>query len=249
MNTLRTRAIFFSLITVFALTLCGCSSGDDNHQYLLIPNAEFISGTPTGTQAATAQQVVITQPTNGTTYTVNQTYTWKVDFTAITEIQVEYIIIEVEDVDGYFVYPLTDEEIAAGFVEIETEVVDTEPVKEQVCNRDYRGNGVCYEKADEGVTGMDFSAANGSTTTLSWTPPVEETVLIPVVEEDEDDEDYSGATCSGWTTYCSCSIRACVSNDASRAWYDVGSGIYECASPTNCYSAAESAVNWCTRGC
>jgi hypothetical protein len=244
------RRVLFCLTAMFSvIILCGCGGSSTTHQYLMIPNAVFVSGTPSsgGSAAPTTQKPVITAPSS-TTYTVNQIVTWTVDFSVVTEVTVKDIIIEVDDINGYFVYPLTDAEIAAGTVDIETEVVNTEPAKTQYCNRDYRGNGTCYEQADTGVTGMDFSAASDDGTNISWTPIVAETISIPAVENNEPDNSDSGDTvCSAWTSYCSCNIRACV--DDTRSWYDVGSGVYYCASQSNCTTAASNAVAYCTQGC
>lgn len=235
------------VLTLSFAVLGSCSSGSSNNQYLKIPNAVFVSGKPVGSLTTTTPKPVVTAPSS-TTYVVNTTVTWSVDFSAaITAgVEIKDVIIEVDEIDGYFVYPLTDAEIAAGAVDIDTEVVTTEPVATEVCNRDYRGNGTCYQKANEGVTGMDFTAAADDGTNLAWAPLVEQTVLIPVVEDDNNSSS-GDEYCSGWTTMCSCNLRAC--SDGTNSWYDVGTGVYYCASPSNCTTAAQNAVAWCTRGC
>ncbi|MFH0799515.1 MAG: hypothetical protein V2A66_04960 [Pseudomonadota bacterium] len=252
---MKTTPRFLVAISIFIICLAaagcfssGSGSGSDGggtttHQYLMIPNAVFQSGTPSSAAAATTQKPKVTAPSN-TTYTVNQTVTWTVDFSVVTEIEITEIIIEVTDLDGYFVYPLTDAEIAAGEVEIETGLVDTEPTTSQVCNRDYRGNGTCYEQADTGVTNMDFAAA--SITGDNFSTYTVESATIENIESS--DGGASGDTvCSSWTAMCSCSLRAC--SDGTNSWYDVGSGVYYCSGVGNCTSAAQQAVAYCTRGC
>jgi len=229
-----------------ATSLVGCSGSSTKNQYLKIPNAIFVSGTPVGSLSTATTKPTVTAPSS-TTYVLNTTVTWTVNFSAITDIEVKDIVILVDELDGYFVYPLTDEEITAGTVDIETSVVDTEPTTTEVCNRDYRGNGTCYQKANEGVTGMDFTAASDDGTNLAWAPYVEEIVLIPVAEDDNNNNSSTDSVCSGWTTMCSCSLRAC--SNGTDSWYDVGTGVYYCTSTTNCYTAAQNAVAWCTRGC
>ena len=246
---MKTKTLFLFVLTICLTTLTGCSSGDTKNQYLKIPNAVFHTGVPVGALSTDTPKPIVTPPSS-TTYVVSQTVKWTVNFSAIVDIEVKDIIIQVPDLDGYFVYPLTDAEIAAGEVAIDTEVVETEPVEKEVCNRDYRGNGTCYAKANEGVTGMDFTAASDNGTTLAWAPYVEEVVDIPVVKQDDNNNNSSGdAVCSEWVAMCSCNLRACVDSDGSRAWYDVGSGVYYCASPSNCTTAAQNATAYCTRGC
>lgn len=238
------KIVFLFTIMANVYVFSGCSGDGDsgNNQYLLIKNAVFMTGTPTGTQTTSTIKPTVTGPST-TMYLVNTPVTWKVDFSTITEIDVTEIIIQLENtsgsIDGYFVYPLTDAEIAAGYVDIETELVDTEPETTQVCNRDYRGNGVCYEKANEGVTNMDFAAAAEPAGAITYSPSEKKVATVPV-------PDTTAEYCSEWISMCSCYIRACATEES--AWYDVGTGVYNC-NGLDCTTAAQNAAAWCTRGC
>ena len=253
MVTIKLKNSVFPGLLALCFLLTGCdtaSESSSNHQYLVMPDAVFIPGPSPGGVAPTAQKPTVST-TSSTTYIVNQPVVWTVNFTTVIDIEVTEIIIVIEEVEGYYVYPLTDEELAQGWVDIETVVYDEEP-STQVCNRDWRGNGTCYEKADEGVTNMDFSAVNSigcnaecvSTggAGITWTPPVEQAVLIPVVV-DEDDS-YSGdTTCTDWTTYGNCNMRTC--SDGNNTWYDIGEGVYYCAAAGDCTVAAQNVANYC----
>jgi hypothetical protein len=236
------------------------------HQYLVIPGAQFFSGSPTAAQTgSSATKPRITAPAN-TTYTVDTIITWTLEWDITVEFEVTDIIIDVPEIDGYFDYMLTQAEIDAGTVSIPTYVTWDVPEKTQVCNRDYRGNGTCYEQADTGVTSMDFTTANID----AYDSNVEivdleinfeaeftfETVVIDEYYDDDYDDDgsYDGdvsgdTACSEWIPMCSCNLRAC--SDGTNAWYDVGSGVYYCASASvgDCTAAAANAAAWCTRGC
>lgn len=246
----------------------GSESSDDSSgttQYLVIPGAQFFSGTPSTANSGQASAPKVTAPLNGTTYLVDTTYTWTVEWTAEIEaaFEVTDIIIEAPELGGYFDYILSDEEKTNLRAEIDSWITLEKPSTTQVCNRDYRGNGVCYEQADTGVTEMDFTTANIGTDQIgtdlieleiSFEAEFEvEVVTIEEYTDNSDDDDSDGgssssdASCSAWVAMCSCNIRAC--SDGVNAWYDVGSGVYYCTSISNCTSAAQSATSYCTQGC
>ncbi|MFH0799520.1 MAG: hypothetical protein V2A66_04985 [Pseudomonadota bacterium] len=262
MKILRLVSVISAVVVLAACGKLGTSSVSDSgsnvsgnsavaHQYLKIPNAVFVPGSPPGSKGNTTQKPKVTAPPN-TAYTLNQTVTWTVTFTSITEITVTDIIIEVPDLDGYFVYPLTPDELAAGEVAIETEVVDSKPGG-QVCNRDWRGNGTCYGEADTGVTGMDFTAASydDAQATFSWTVEVEATVTIESVDSSASDTGGttggsaggSGGTCSSTYMVCTaCSIQSCC-NDSGSCWYVYNGQTYSTSAADQ---IAQSCVHVCT---
>lgn len=268
---LRTKPYFISVLFVLlfgagCMSPLGLDSGDEDdsatttttHQYLFIPNASWYSGSSTYTASPASTAPTATVSEGSPILTVGDSVTWQVNFEAIVEVEVDvsFIIITSEEFDGYFTYPITEEDILNGYVEVEMELAESPP-STTVCNRDYNGNGTCYEEVDSGVTGADFSVANeiGGEMTLTAAFEVELTVseTIEVSEEDADDGsgDNGGSSgdsyCSDWVAYCSCNLRAC--SDGTNAWYDVGSGVYYCASTSDCTAAATSAVQWCTSGC
>ncbi len=268
MKNIISTIVIATACFIFSLVLSGCgtttSTGTDDtteetHQYLVIPGAQFFSGTPTAASTAgSAVKPTVTAPAS-TIYTADTTITWTLEWSAVIDYEVTDIIINVPELNGYFDYMLSEDEITNKQTEIDTYVTWDRPEKTQVCNRDYRGNGTCYEQADTGVTGMDFATANVD----AYDPTVEIvdleinfeaefTVETVTISEVADDDGGGGGTtgdavCSEWVAMCSCSMRAC--SDGSRAWYDVGSGVYYCASISNCTGAATNAVNYCTRGC
>lgn len=270
MTLFRTGAKLPSLLAFILLMLStliifpGCMSAFDGgssdsessttHQYLFIPNASWYSGSSTYTTspASTAPTATVTE--GSPILTVGESVTWQVNFEAIVEVEVDVsvIVITSDDFDGYFTYPITEEDVLNGYVEIEMELAETPP-SEAVCNRDYLGNGTCYEQVDSGVTGADFAVANDIGGEMTLTASVEVEMTVDIVESSDDSTtDDSGGTssdavCSDWVSYCSCSLRAC--SDGTNAWYDVGSGVYYCASTSDCTAAANNAVQWCTSGC
>ncbi len=237
----------------------GDGSSETTHQYLVIPGAQFFSGSPSGTLSAGAVKPTVTAPAN-TTYTVGTTVTWTLDWSLVVDFEVTDIIIDVPEIDGYFDYMLSDEEITNQTTDIDTYVTWDRPETTQVCNRDYRGNGTCYEQADTGVTGMNFTTANVAEDAVDLVDleidfMVEFTAEVVTISEMSEDDGGDGdggggsgnTTCSDWVAMCSCSVRAC--SDGTNSWYDVGSGVYYCASLSNCTSAATNAANYCTQGC
>ncbi|MDO8520059.1 MAG: hypothetical protein Q7T11_07860 [Deltaproteobacteria bacterium] len=257
----RSTPIFALILALCVMPGCFSSSDSDTggstttSQYLIIPNASWYSGSPSYSVAgeSTAPSATVTEGSE--VLTVGNSVTWEVSIETIIEVEAEVSIVVVtsDDFDGYFEYPITEDDILNGFVDIEMDLEESLP-SEATCNRDYLGNGTCYEQVDSGVTSTDFAVANDSGgDTLTLTASVEVELTIDVVEETSDSGDdgstTSGdATCSAWTELCSCSIRAC--SDGTNAWYDVGSaGVYYCASTSNCTAAANSAVAYCTSGC
>lgn len=231
--------------------------GEVTHQYLVIPGAQFFAGAPTAATTGAAKPTV-TAPANKT-YTVGNTVTWTVEWTAELELEfggVTDIVINVPEIAGYFDYMLSDTEITNRQVEIDTYVVWDRPDKTQVCNRDYRGNGTCYEQADTGVTEMNFTAANagpydGSVElvdleiTFEAEFTVEEVVISEVTDEGGGGGEVGDTVCSSWVSMPSCNFRAC--SNGERSWYDVGSGVYYCASLSDCTGAAAQAAAYCSR--
>lgn len=261
---MRNVKSFRVLVTVFA-ALCmvaflpGCFSASgtsDNttttHQYLIIPNSSWYSGTPSYTASPGGTAPTVTLKEGSPVLTVGSTVTWEVTWEATFEVEAEVSMVAItsDDLDGYFTYPITQEDIDNGYVDVDMELEESTP-SEAICNRDYRGNGTCYEEADTGVTSTDFALVNDVGGDMTGTPTGGVGITIGEVDTGGDGGDGGGSSgdtvCSEWVPMCSCNMRAC--SDGSRAWYDVGSGVYYCASISNCTSAAQQAVDYCTRGC
>lgn len=253
----------------FVTTLSGCafpslssSDGEETsttNQYLIIPNASWYSDSVSYSQSQGGGSFpTVTVSEGDQVLTVGTSVTWEVNFEAIVEVEADesFIIVTSEDFDGYFTYPITEDDIQNGFVEIEMELEESIP-SEAVCNRDYLGNGTCYEQVDSGVTGADFAVVNNIAGEMTLTASIEVELTVSETTDFADDstdtegsEDSSGTStdsyCSDWVSYCSCNLRAC--SDGTNSWYDVGSGVYYC-SGSDCTSAAQQAVQWCTSGC
>jgi hypothetical protein len=242
----------------------GSGSGTKQHQFLEIPNAVFASGKPSGSSSNTSQKIKITAPSS-TTYSVGQKLTWTVDFTQVTDITVTDIIIEVDELDGYFDVPLTQAEIDSGVIAIQTELVNQEPSSGQICNRDYRGNGTCYgvASADNGVTSMDFSAADyvEGGATFSVTASVEATVTIDTVETANAGQagnagnsggsgggtsggNTGGGNCTSSYMICSaCKIQSCC-DSSNNCWYVYNGTTYSTGAMNQIAQACVSACGY-----
>lgn len=228
------------------------------HQYLFIPNASWYSGSVNYSTSAGGTAPAVTVNEGDPILEVGDSTTWEVSIEEIVEVEVDvsFIVITSEEFDGYFTYPITEEDILNGYVEIEMQLEESPP-SEAICNRDYLGNGTCYEEVDSGVTGADFAVVNDIDGEMTLTAAVEvelsvsETIEVSEEGADDGSGDNGGSSgdsyCSDWVAYCSCNLRAC--SDGTNAWYDVGSGVYYCASTSDCTAAATSAVQWCTSGC
>lgn len=255
--------VFVISIIIIAAAMTGCiassshdsnDSGDDSygesaqtHQYLIIPNASWYSGSPSYTLGGgTAPTATVKEGSQ--ILTAGNSVTWEVNFEAIVEIEAEVsiVVITSDDLDGYFTYPITADDVENGYVDIEM-TLEESPPSTAVCNRDYRGNGTCYEQADTGVTSTDFAVANDVGGGMQLTASVEAGLTIADTSDSTGGGTSGDTVCSGWTSFCSCSLRAC--SDGTNSWYDVGRGVYYCASVTDCSSAAERAVQYCTYGC
>lgn len=269
-------AVVISVMMCAALAMSGCisSSGSDDssdggdsggsgggggttttHQYVIIPNASWYTGTATYNTVPGSTAPTATLKSGSSILTVGQTTVWEVNFEAIVEVEAEvsFVLVTSSDLDGYFTYPISAEDVANGYVDIEVELETSTPT-EAVCNRDYRGNGTCYEEADTGMTTADFAVANDSSGTFMLTMEAEVGFVISETDTEDSDDGGSGGggssgstVCSGWTSMCSCSLRAC--SDGTNAWYDVESGVYYCAAINDCTAAAQNAADYCSYGC
>jgi hypothetical protein len=205
-----------------------------NGQYTAgsVPSPGY-SGAPTATLKSGSQSP-----------TVGQSTVWTVSWSTITTFEVEVIVIWMEELEGYFEYDLSDEEIADGYADIEMILTDEEPTTAEYCPQAV-GNHTCYAPADEGVTDAQFSAAPIGITATSYYVDVG-FVIGPA---DGGDETPAGGncgesgTCSNYITCDLCSIQFCADMSGNMG-YLAGGSCYAC-SGSNCVSAAQSAVGRC----
>lgn len=187
-----------ALHTVFAAVLAGCGE----HQYLGIPGAVLVAGSPNYTydqayQGATPPMVTVTEGDG--TLVPGEHLTLRVDFSAIAELEVtELVVLDLEGASLYHSHwrlDLTDEELAQGFAEVEVHALAEEPAMEW-CARDYRGvPSTCYQRADEGETGVGLVAAGGDMTSAPVVVPI---TLAPLAGSEPD-------ACLGFTAADCCS--------------------------------------------
>jgi|GEM_PF-3109223 len=248
MKTQYLLTVFFFL--VLSLEAIGGCSNKGGKLLLVIPNAMFVSGKPSGTQQ-TQQKPVVTPPST-TTVTVGQTITWKVDFTQVTDINVMVIIIELPDLDGYFVVPLESTEVEAGTVDIPMYV--SEEVDSTVCQRDYRGLPViCYAPASEGTTDIAFAAASVTDEergTLGWSDYQDGSITVQKpdntnhghCEDGQDAMPCNSSKCTSMKVCCDWGESGCVSHEG----YLVNDSVwFECASTQDCNDAAMALYRYC----
>lgn len=169
------------------------------HQYLAIPGAEVVAGSYNYSYAN--QFVGAASPTfvvveGSPTLTPGESVTVSIDFSLVVEVETTTLVflgLETGDTDfgDHWQWPLTEDEIEAGVAEVEFTALEEAPTQEW-CQRDYRGLGVCYQQADEGVTGLGVAAAGGDDASIY---SVFDLFIEPMEEEAAD----SGGECSGFT--------------------------------------------------
>ena len=147
----------------FVLLLDAC-----DHQYLAIPDAEIVEGTP-----QYAYDNVFVDPLTPT-YTVTtgtldlvtgESVTMEVDFSAAFSFEVTELVflgLNITEDDSEFGdhwrYTLDSEEIAAKKAEITIYALDAEPTTEW-CTPKHLGTWTCYQIADKGIHAIGLSAA------------------------------------------------------------------------------------------
>ncbi len=183
------------------------------HQYVAIPGAEVVEGTYN--YAYTQTQVGAAAPTfvvveGAPALSLGESVTVLVDFSLVVEVEVDMIVflgLDAGDTEfgDHWQWPLVDEEIAQGFAEVEISALE-EPPTQEWCQRDYRGNGVCYQEADEGVTGLGVAAAGGDEAS---TYGVFDLLIEPMVEPTSDTG--SSDSCASFTADDCCGGSAGIS--------------------------------------
>jgi hypothetical protein len=146
------------------LLLSGCGTG----QYLAIQGAwvdseDLLETTTNGT----AQVPVVTVTQGSSNLVLGESVTVNVDFSSITEIEVADITIVVVPVLATWVYELSDEEVAAGNVDLEISALESEPTDPSCeVNTRFGQNGWCAEPAESGVTEAVLWAQNKETNSM-----------------------------------------------------------------------------------
>jgi hypothetical protein len=252
----RSWVTSFALAIIIAFGLGSCGSGDSSPsgQYLVIPDGVFVPG-KVPIDKRTTQAPVVTAPSS-TTFTTNVTYTWTVNFSAVTEISVNAVIIVVEELNGYYVMPLEDSEISAGRVDIPMYTATEEP-SSSVCERKYvvgqqGGSRTCYGPPSfQGTTEMTFAAANTPDEGVQYMGGVGmsagDTTTVAAAATTKTGTDTSGFTCVDVTDSMksACSItemKSCCTQTGTQCKYIVNGSTIMCAG-TDCAAAASTIVS------
>ena len=179
---------------LFLLSAC-------NHQYVFIPGATVLEGTPqyyytnvfTGTLAPT---YVVTE--GSLDLTVEQSVTVEFSFAEEFEFEVtEFVFYGLEAGDTEFgdhwLYELNDEEIAAKKAVLSIQATATRPTKE-VCTPKHLGTWTCFLVADQGVNELGFSAAGSDSLSIPAVLPLTLPSKSPSTPGDD-----TGDACSAYT--------------------------------------------------
>jgi hypothetical protein len=262
--------VICAFLFLLVLTTCGggttsSEDGNDNEPtrtyYMVVPGAQFFSGSPAGSQSATVTATPTVSALTDPTFETGWLVQWAVTWPDITEITVTDIIITIPDIDGYFDYMLSDDELTYEFADITMELVEDSVDQTEWCNHDYRGNGICYAEVPATTTDeqyMNFSAAQflDASQEFNWSPYMANGYFIYTNSDDDDggnggDGDGDGDGDGGGTDsdYCytvdiGCSVSACTNEDATYSWYIVNGFTVYCGA-TFTTTCAESAVAYC----
>jgi hypothetical protein len=171
-----------------------------------------------------------------------------VNFSAVTEISVNTIVIMVEELNGYYVMPLDANEILAGSVDIPMHTTAEEPSSSE-CTHNI-GQRVCYGPPSfQGTTDMMFAAADtpaadegfqymGGAGMSAGTP-------VTVAAATEPKTNTSGFVCfdttDSYKAYCSLTtMQTCCTQTQCK--YIVNGSTIMCAG-TDCTAAATTLVS------
>lgn len=236
-----------SVVQTLAFVACLGAVGACKSDSLMVtfPTGTYVPGPPSGSQATT-QTIVVTPPAT-TTFEAGETYSWHVDLTAVTEINVTAVIVYVETwEDGAWLVNVGADELAAGGVDIPTDVESSDG--QDPCGAEYAGVGPCSEELTTGTTDFGFAPAEQTTSTggagLSWGEPVE----VPVVAADPKADSPLPAQCTDMASpggACSTWQACCTSGATNSCYYLInGSTKFPC-SGSDCTAAAQAVVAYC----
>lgn len=241
------------MVIVLGLGSCGSDNSPSGH-YLVVPNGVFVPGQLPKNKQAT-QAPVVTAPSS-TTFTTNVTYTWTVNFSAVTEISVNTIVIMVEELNGYYVMPLDANEILAGSVDIPMHTTAEEPSSSE-CTSKYvigqqGGNRTCYGPPSfQGTTDMMFAAADTPATDEGFQyvggAGMSAGTPVTVAAATEPKTNTSGFVCfdttDSYKAYCSLTtMQTCCTTTQTQCKYIVNGSTIMCAG-TDCTAAASTLVS------
>lgn len=168
-----------------------------DHQYLAIPDAEVIEGTPqyaysnlwvgpaVPTYTLTEGSLALVLDSSAT---IEIAFAGEFEFT-VTEIVLMGLDAGDSELGIHWRYTLDEDELAAQKAEIAVHALSEAPTEEW-CTPRRAGTWTCYQVVDEGVNGLGFSAAGDDSISLVAELPV---TLAPLEGADEAD------ACDGYT--------------------------------------------------
>jgi hypothetical protein len=241
--------VLLSLVTLlFTVVSLSCGLFDTGGSgtktaYVYIPGATFHQGSAPVSKGTNSAKRVVATPSSHTLSTstpVTWTVTWDVS------IEVETIIVYEESMDGYFEITPTADEITNDSMEFEQYVTETEPDISSTCGCHYGQCAPCYGEPSKQTTTADAEVSFvGSDTSVGTYVNVSISFDFVWVEPDTGNGDYGD--CYTESGFCNCTVSFCAKSSGGTVigGYLVGSTWYQCASSTNCTSAATAVVNAC----
>lgn len=179
---------FSPVLPLWALVCAALVAGCGSHQYVAIPGATAVEE-DIALPVIGMQPPVVTVPQGSSHLVVGQSTTLHIDFGVVTDMTVTQLLIYGPDFDGHWLWELTPEEVLAGSLDLDFQVLDAEP-ESTSCRRGNHGSGTCYQEADSGVSALFATTANDSGTGYG--------ARIPVVVDPLSGESQS-STCDSFT--------------------------------------------------
>lgn len=215
------------------------------HQYIAVPGARVLDGTPQYYYTNVWAGVVLptyTVPEGSLDLTVDSSVTVEFDVSAAFEFEItEIVLFGLEDSGSEFgdhwLYELSEEEVASKKALVTIQAVSERPTKEQ-CTPKHLGTWTCFQVADDGVQGIGFAAAGTDSVSIPNTLPLTLPSRYPSSPSDD-----SGGACSGYTAADCCTGSAgievvecawdpsCACPDGTTDIGYFGDGLRRCACP------------------
>jgi hypothetical protein len=212
------------------LLLSACGAG----QYIAIPGAWVDTEDVLDSTSATTQAPTVTVVEGSSDLTLGESVTLNISFVAVTEIVIDQVTIFIAPLPDLWIYELSEDEVAAGSVDIEIQAVESEPPASSCeMNTKYGQNGWCAEPAASGTTEAVVWAQNEETNSTG-TPFA---LTLPALDSGTSDActSFTLDDCCGGSTgisAVSCAIDpACGCPDGTGGGDIGGDGYRQCTCP------------------
>lgn len=152
-------------MTVLSLVLLTALLGCQPAQYLAIPGA-YVDTTSSDAVVTTGQSIGVSVAAGDPALTVGSSVTFHVDLTVVTDLVVTDVTLVTVPSADLWTYPVSEEELAAGGVDLEIQATDQKPDDPgcDVVTR-YGQHGWCAAPMESGVTSAVGWAVNDTQST------------------------------------------------------------------------------------